>query len=113
MKITKKDNKIFFQKIQLFLNEYCRHSLILLGLFFLAAIFEIALSFNSSASRLPAFPVIINLLINYIIYWIKTFVFFLLPYLLISFFSKKAADIFYRICAIILVFIQMYAFVTI
>jgi len=107
MKITKQGTKIFFQKIQVYLNDYCRHSLILLGLFFLAAIFEIALSFNSSASRLPASPVIINLLINYIIYWIKTFVFFLLPYLLISFFSKKAANIFYRICAIILVFIQM------
>jgi uncharacterized sulfatase len=107
MKNIKPDLKLLPKKIQSSLNAYCLRSLIFLALFFLIAIYEIALNFNSSAAKLPLLSMSAGVCINYLIFWIKTFVLLLIPYIFLYTFSKKTADFFYSFLAIMLLLIQL------
>jgi uncharacterized sulfatase len=64
-------------------------------------------SFFSSAEKLPLLAVAGSILINYLFYWLKTFVFFLIPYILIHIFSKTVANLFYIFFAIVLLLLQV------
>ena len=103
----KPELKSLSTKIERSLNAYCLRSLIFLGLFFLIAIYETVLNFNSSAAKLPVLPTIVGIFINYIIFWIKTFTLLLIPYILLSFFSQKVSNFFFSFFAIVLLFIQL------
>jgi uncharacterized sulfatase len=99
--------KLLPKKIQSSLNAYCLRCFIFLGLLFLIAIYEIALNFISSTAQLSLFTISVGIFINYIIFWIKTFVLLLLPYIFLSVLSQKAANFFYAFFAIGLLLIQL------
>lgn len=99
--------KRHFKKVSTAFNSYCRFSVLFLILLMLIATYESVAGLNSHVAKLPVAAVVVSMFINYFFYWLKTFVFFLIPYVLIYIFSKTVANFFYIFFAIILLLLQV------
>ena len=99
--------KLYSKKVLPAFSSYCRLSALFFLLLWCIAGYEIMASFFSSAEKLPLLAVAGSILINYLFYWLKTFVFFLIPYILIHIFSKTVANLFYIFFAIVLLLLQV------
>jgi len=99
--------KQYLKKVSPAFNSYCRLSVLFLVLLMLLATYETISGLNSHVEKLPVTAIVESLFINYLFYWLKTFVFFLIPYVLIHIFSKTVANIFYIFFAIILLVLQV------
>ena len=89
------------------LYAYCQLSTIFLILLLFMMLYEAAAGFNSHIGQLPFFTLAGSLFINYIIYWLKTFLVFLIPYILIAFIRSSLANFFYIFFAIFLLLLQL------
>ncbi|MGN6195390.1 MAG: LTA synthase family protein [Ginsengibacter sp.] len=89
------------------LNSYSVRSLIFLILMLLIGIYEICLNHKLENANISLFTVATTTLINYVFYCLKVYLFLLIPFLLIYFFSKKAAHFVYAFFAIFLLLIQL------
>jgi len=98
--------KSIFKKISAAFNSYCRLSFLFLILLFLIGIYENIVAMTSHVEQLPFVSVAGSMLLNYLFYWVKTFVFFLVPYVVLFIFSKRVANIFYIFFAIVLLLLQ-------
>lgn len=88
------------------LNSYSLRSLIFLILMLLIGVYEICLNHKLQNANISLFTVAATTLINYVFYCLKVYFFLLIPFLLIYFFSKKAAHFAYAFFAIFLLLIQ-------
>lgn len=99
--------KKYLKRVSPAFNSYCRFSILFLILLMFIAIYETVVGLNSHIAKLPVTAIAGSLLINYLFYWLKTFVFLLIPYFLIYIFSKTVANFFYIFFAIILLLLQV------
>jgi uncharacterized sulfatase len=72
----------------------------------LIGVYEICLNHKLQNANISLFTVAATTLINYVFYCLKVYFFLLIPFLLIYFFSKKAAHFAYAFFAIFLLLIQ-------
>jgi len=73
----------------------------------LIGVYEICLDHKLQNANISLFAVAATTLINYVFYCLKAYFFLLIPFLLIYFFSKKAAHFAYAFFAIFLLLIQL------
>jgi phosphoglycerol transferase MdoB-like AlkP superfamily enzyme len=89
------------------LNSYSIRSLIFLILMLLIGVYEIFLNHKLQNANVSLFTIATTTLINYVFYCLKVYLFLLIPFLILSFFSKKAAKIVYAFLAIFLLLVQL------
>ena len=107
MKNLKPFIKKLLSKILLAFESYCRLSTVFFLLLFLTGSYEIIAAVLSKVEKLPFLPVAGSVLLNYLLYWLRTFIILLIPYLLIYVFSKKSASIFFIFSATVLLLLQL------
>ena len=107
MKNLKPFIKKLLSKILLAFESYCRLSAVFFLLLFLTGSYEIIAAVLSKVEKLPFLPVAGSVLLNYLLYWLRTFIILLIPYLLIYVFSKKSASIFFIFSATVLLLLQL------
>jgi uncharacterized sulfatase len=73
----------------------------------LIGVYEICLNHKLQNANISLFTVVTTTLINYVFYCLKVYLFLLIPFLLIYFFSKKAAHFVYAFFAIFLLLMQL------
>jgi uncharacterized sulfatase len=73
----------------------------------LIGVYEICLNHKLQNANISLFTVVTTTLINYVFYCLKVYLFLLIPFLLIYFFSKKAAHFAYAFFAIFLLLMQL------
>jgi phosphoglycerol transferase MdoB-like AlkP superfamily enzyme len=89
------------------LNSYCRFSILFLILLIFIGVYETVSDVNSHVEKLPLTTIAGSIFINYIFYWLKTFLFILIPYVIIHICYKPLANFFYIFFATALLLLQV------
>lgn len=107
MKNLKYLTKRYLKKVLPALDSYCRISILLLILLLFIASYETVAALNSHVEKLPVAGMAGAIFINYLFYWLKTFILFLIPYLIFYIFYKTLAKSFYIFFATLLLLLQV------
>ena len=89
------------------LNSYSLKSVIFLILMLFIGLYEIFINRKIQTSHIPLFTVLSTTLINYVFYCAKVYLLLLIPFLLLYFFSEKAANLIFIFFAVFLLLIQL------
>jgi uncharacterized sulfatase len=98
--------KEYLKNITPAVYSYSQHSTLFLILLLFAAAYETLAGYNSHVEKLPFLTLSGSIFINYIIYWLKTYFFFLVPYVIIHLLRPSLANFFYVFFAIFLLLLQ-------
>ncbi len=99
--------KIYLKRILPALNSYCRFSILFLILLVFIAAYETVSGINSHFEKLPGSTIAIFIFLNYVFYWVKIFLFFLVPYLILYILYNPLAKFFYIFFATLLLLLQI------